>query len=403
MKADEAAKIFDVKENLVKHFKVKDPYNPWELEGYINISEHLYGSMVIFKIDNYLTEQVVISTPKQKYPFDRLGRFKFPSAKHINVYEKYDGTNILAYGYKLKGKYWITYKTRLTPVLTQESAWGNWFNMWNEMKEKYPGLENLVYELIHSGLNPSFELYGSRNKHLIEYEMPLNVVLLFAIQNDVSNPEIIDPKNLINTNWNKSKKCSILPNFISLFSSSIPFARLEVSIDSFEDLYSWYQKLRNQQESINKFTDDGNIRGSEGFVWYLTDINGKTHQYKCKPESVEQIHWAASGLSMNSVVTTVINAYETGDEVTYDSVKELLLEEYTERMVDAHQALIYRAMGEVKQRVEFRIKVLKLYEKLNLNLKENKVGTMRTLSPYFDKKEMSKVFTLLNNEKGFLR
>ena len=132
-----ASNILGVEETRLSHFEVQDPYNPqWTLEGYISNSEKLYGSMVIFKVNDYLTEQVIISTPKQKYPFDRLGRFKFPTAKHINCYEKLDGTNILAYSYKIKGQRFITFKTRLTPILTS-SKWGNWGKMWDEMLQRY--------------------------------------------------------------------------------------------------------------------------------------------------------------------------------------------------------------------------------------------------------------------------
>jgi len=374
MKKDEAASLLGVKESFLKHFKVQDPYNPqWELEGYINVSEHLYGSMTIFKINDFLTEQIVIGTPKQKYPFDRLGRFRFPEAKRINVYEKYDGTNILAYGYKIKKQVFITYKTRLNPVLGQ-SRWGNWMEMWDKVK---PGLIKGIDELIQSGVNLSFELYGAMNKHLIEYAVPLDAVLLFGIKNDLANPEIIDPEGL--------------PGFEQK-------ARLEVSIEGSHDLYSWYQKLRNEREGLNKFTEEGFIEGGEGFVWYLKDINGKIHQYKCKPPSVEDIHWANSGISKHSILTTIINAYEETDEVTYERVKELLLEEYTENVIDGKKDLIHRLMGEVAGRIAFREKILKLYHELGLNLLGDKVGTMRALSPNFAKQDMRKVFNTLNLE-----
>lgn len=378
MQKGKAATIFNVKESLLRHFKVQDPFNPWELEGYINTSEHLYGSMVIFKINDFLTEQIVIGSPKQKYPFDRLGRFKFPEAKHINVYEKLDGTNILAYSYKIKGKRYITYKTRLTPTLVK-SRWGNWEKMWREMLEKYPAIFLFAEKWAECGINLSFELFGSRNQHLVEYDIPLDTSLLFGIRNDITDPRIIDPINLH-------------------VEAEVQIAKHHVAIESNKDLYSWYQKCRNEQESLNKFTEDGFIQGAEGFVWYLRDVNGIMHQYKCKPESVENIHWAQSGITKHSVTTTVINAYEMSDEVTYEKVKELLLEEFSETGIDLMKDLILKVMDEVRERIEFREKILKLYGELKLDLRADKAGTMRTLAPHFDRKNMRKVYNLLNSE-----
>jgi hypothetical protein len=343
-----AYQILGVEESRLSHFKVQDPYNPeWELEGYISNSEKLYGSMVIFKINDYLTEQVVISTPKQKYPFDKLGRFNFPTAKHINVYEKLDGTNILAYSYKIKGKRHITYKTRLTPVLTK-SRWGNWKAMWDEMLERYGMLSYEIEKWADCGINLSFELYGKRNTHLIEYTVPLDTALLFGIRNDIGNPKIIDPSKL-----------RVEP--------MIPVAKLQASIESGADLYSWYQKLRNEQEALNKFNEDGFITGVEGFVWYLNDINSVMHQYKCKPESVEAIHWAG-GMSKHAITTTIINAYEQTDNVTYEVVKELLLEEYDDRGIESKKDVILKCMADVRYRIEFRDNVKKTFEELGFNL-----------------------------------
>ncbi|OGM09324.1 hypothetical protein A2Z67_05275 [Candidatus Woesebacteria bacterium RBG_13_36_22] len=373
-----ASQILGIEESRLSHFKEQDPFNPeWTLEGYISNSERLYGSMLLLRINDFLTEQVIISTPKQKYPFDKLGRFKFPSTKHINVYEKLDGTNILAYSYTIKKKRWITYKTRLTPVLNK-SRWGDWEKMWREMLDRYGMLYYEIEKWAECGINLSFELFGSRNKHLIEYTVPLDTALLFGIRNDIANPKIIDPEKL---------RVPI----------AIPVAKLHVSIRSGEDLYSWYQKLRKEREALNRFTEDGFIIGEEGAVWYLTDINDRLHQYKMKPESIEAIHWANSGMAKNAITTTVINAYEMSDEVTYEKVKELLLEEFDERNIEIRKDLILKVMGEVKNRIEFRERVFQLYGELKLDLQGDKAGTMRALSSYFDRKDMRKVFNLLND------
>jgi hypothetical protein len=378
MDKEGAAELLKVNPQRVRPFSVFDSFNGFNLEGFISSSESRYGCMVITKIDNYLTEQIIIGTPKQKYPFDRKGKFSFPETKEINVYEKYDGTNILAYGYKLKKKTHITYKTRLNPVIGK-TVWGDFVGLWKEMINMFPEIPEFSELYINKGLNLSFELWGARNKHLIEYEVPLTVSLLFAIKNDISSPEIVDIEEIDMLGW------------------EIPKAFKETKITSKNDLFSWYQKFRNETEATNKSTEDGYIKGSEGYVWYLRDVNDKIHQFKCKPQSVEEIHWAAGGITKASIWTTIINAYEDHSAVTFEIVKELLLEEFDERSIDAHKSLIELLMKEVKREIDFRNKVLSEYESLDLDFRKNKVEVMRTLSKKFEKVEMKKVFSILDS------
>ena len=57
-------------------------------------------------------------------------------------------------------------------------------------------------------------------------------------------------------------------------------------------------------------------RGTEGRVWYMRTLPGDVVMFKCKPESVEQIHFAAgAGLSKNIVRATAYNVLETDSEV----------------------------------------------------------------------------------------
>ena len=376
MKKEEAAKILKVPVRDIEDFERIDLFNPGNTVcGFVSRSQSSYGSMVIYKVNHYFVEQIVIGTPKQKYPFDKLGRWLFPISKQVNVYEKFDGTNVLAYKYKGGGKTYLSYKARLSPFL-RNGRWGNFFTMWNEMLKKYPVIEKLAEKyVLHNNINLSFELYGAKNKHLINYyPILLDTALLFGIKNSIEEPTIFDPKKLD--------------------SGNIPLPRLVAEIGSKKDLTSWYQKLRKQQEALNKTTDEG-IVGSEGFVWYLTDTNDKVRQYKCKPETIEKIHWASGGISKGSIITTIMNAYESTNDVTFEYVIQLLEEEFDERTIMGHDNLIRICMKKIEGDLAFRDIVLERYRRLNLDLNENKRKVMRELSGYFSDQQMRRVYSIL--------
>jgi len=101
----------------------------------------------------------------------RNGAFHFPSVKQIDIYEKIDGTNIFAYQFKdAQDNSHMTYKLRLHPVL-RNGKWGNFLDMWKEMLERYPRIPEL---LMINRCSLSFELFGSRNSHLMLYDTPLD-------------------------------------------------------------------------------------------------------------------------------------------------------------------------------------------------------------------------------------
>jgi len=377
MNKESAAELFGVSPSNVSKFERLDPFNGFTLTGYIVASEHNYGSMVITKIDNYLTEQVVYSTPKLKYPFDRNGVYKFPEAKRINVYTKLDGTAIICFFYTLKGTKYLAYKTRLTPFL-QESKWGSFVDMWAKVLSEHPGLQDYIKDhVFNKNVNLVFELYGYLNEHLIRYDVPLDTRLLFGVKQ--TNGAVVDPVDL---HFPMVNVCQ------------------EVSITNCHDLYSWYQKFKNEQELKNVALEDGSIEGSEGFVWYLHGVDGVVHQFKLKPPSVEEIHFHmadGSRIHKNTIRTTIQNAYEHSSDVSYEIVRDLLMEEYDARVIEAYKATIIQCIQVIQANIDFREKVLQLYKEHGLDVIADKIGTMRTLSGHFTGKDMKKVYTVLKN------
>ena len=241
-----------------KPFTEVDPFNKGNtVEGLIGIhSDHRYGSLFITSINGFDEEQLIFATPKLHYPFDKVGRYDFPSAQTIETYTKLDGTNIFMFRYTAQGRTYTSYKTRLRPFLASLGRFGDFLDMWKEMLLNYPDIPKLFLT------NPqmdgfSFELYGSLNRHLMKYSVALDTALLFAIKGDA---EVIPP------------------SWLNLESLALPVVTLESKITG---NYVWeYEQSQETMNAALKDTDVG-LEGQEGTVWYLLTKDGAWLQLKC--------------------------------------------------------------------------------------------------------------------------
>ena len=102
MTIDEAAEMLGVQPGLLQAFAVVDPFHDGlPLEGFLcHKTDYRYGAVVITRVGEDPCPQLIHATPKLRYPFDRDGRFRFPPIARAHVYEKLDGTNVLAYRYR---------------------------------------------------------------------------------------------------------------------------------------------------------------------------------------------------------------------------------------------------------------------------------------------------------------
>jgi len=374
-KISQAAQFFDCKEDELKEFDVEDTFNPPNsLRGYIcRISDHRYGALYITNVNHIpCAPQIVWGTPKQHYPFGKDGRFVWPPIKKINIYNKLDGTNILAYSYSFRKKKYVTYKTRLGPV-ARSGQWGDFPSMWREMLDKYPSIPKTVLDL---NLNLSFELYGARNLHLIVYNVPLDAKFLFATPQTLA-PGIIDPEKID------------LPE-------GMPPVVAGEKCTALNDLTSFYKKRQAETEAMNKTVEMG-IKGSEGFVLYAHLEDGNIRQFKCKPETIQQIHWTHGGLGKNVIKATIINAFENEDNVTITFVKELLREEFEPAKIERQSVTIAKILDEVKLGMAFRAKVVNVYKEIGISVAEDKIAAMRALSERFERRKMGYVYWIVTN------
>lgn len=372
---DQAARLLGVHPKTLVPFDERDPFHDGlRLEGFLcRRPDHRYGALALLAVDGRATEQAILATPKLHYPFGKTGEFHFPAVRDIRIYDKIDGTNVLSYRYRdPDGALRTSYKLRLCPVL-RESKWGDFLGMWRDLLEVHPEIHTLV------GRNDcavSFEMFGARNRHLIEYDEPLSCLVLFGVRGDAS---VVAP--------------------CDLETGAVPRAQLLATLCGDADPVGEYAAFRARMEASNTHGEDGRIRGTEGCVWYVRDGGGALHLFKCKPESVEAIHWA-TGINKTAVIATVWNLLETSDDLSFDALLPLLQEEYDDDAITAFRAHIDDALERVRVEVAFRERVLSAYAAHGLSFRDDRGACMRALSSQFPAVQMRHVFHVLEGVHG---
>ncbi|MDR2561789.1 MAG: hypothetical protein LBC63_08485 [Holophagales bacterium] len=366
-----AESLLKAEARWLKGFSAEDPFNGNKcLRGFIcQEPNYRYGALALTHVDGAEAPQAIFATPKLHYPLSRDGAFHFPPAvKQILMYDKLDGTNVLAYRYHdAAGKPHVTYKLRLSPVL-RNSKWGPFFDMWQELIEKHPAIPKLAER---NDCSVSFEMYGRLNTHLIVYEEPLAAAVLFGVRADGS---------------------VVPPGQLDLM--GVPSAKLIGQLEAGQDPVANYAEMRESMEKRNRPAEGDKISGTEGAVWYVETPRGRVTMWKCKPESVETIHWAAS-ITKEAVRATCWNYLETGDDLTYDALLPMLLEEYQIAEIRKFRESIEICIKQVRDELELKERALALYDSLGLSITKDKIAAMRALSQHFRKQDMRDVYNAI--------
>jgi hypothetical protein len=160
---------------------------------------------------------------------------------------------------------------------------------------------------------------------------------------------------------------------------------------NYVETYKWQQK---EDDAALKPLEEGGFEGAEGRVWYLLTEGMKWVMFKCKPEQIEKIHWATGGIGANIIKATALNSLESGP-MTVETVIELLKEEFTEQQIEKSRIRITKVIEEVRANLDLRDRILALYDKNGIDIKQDKAGAMRALSTHFEKREMKRVYSTL--------
>jgi hypothetical protein len=370
-----AKQLTGLEEKYLTPFDATDPFNgELRLEGFLSQRpDYRYGALAITHVGGEPAPQLIYATPKLHYPFGKDGRFHFPPIRRAALYEKLDGTNVLAYHYRdASGQRYLTYKLRLSAVL-RNSKWGPFLDFWGELMERFPAIPELAER---NACHISFEMYGSRNAHLIQYETPLETAVLFGVRPE--DGSVVAP--------------------FELELMGVPGALLHGELAAGDDPVARYGEMRAQMEKRNRPVEDERLAGTEGSVWFVVEPAGRVTLWKCKPESVEQIHWTA-GINKKAVLATCHNCLETNDELTYAALEPLLLEEYAEDDIRKFRPVIDECIRMVREEQEFRARVLEEYRRVGVSIEQDKGTVMRALSKVFGREEMKKVHSAIVNAR----
>ena len=387
MNKTEAALLLGINEGALDTFDVEDTFNsPNRITGFLSHqSDHRYGALLITQVNGLdVSPQLVYATPKLHYPFatreDGDRSYHFPKVvQSVLAYEKKDGTNIASYVYKdSAGNLYRTYKTRLTPVVVN-NKFGSLRDMWQELMDTCPNLHTLLAR-VSTDQALSFEMYGSRNPLLVRYPFPLKATLLFGVHQDGGK---------------------VIPAITYLGYDHVH--QTSAVMQSGADLVKFFETLRDEAEAKNVRGKDENgddyIDGTEGYVLDVLDGDGKWTLWKCKPTSIEAIHWAGTSIPESIILPTAWNALESCvGELTVEYVVQLLLEEFTQEKIDTSMERIEKVVAQVKKTLVWREKVREAYDAVGMTFDPdmgNKGTVMRALSAHFDRSDMKRVFSAL--------
>lgn len=415
-----------LQEDLVKPFEVHDPFNGNQLvQGWIcQQSDYRYGSLIITAVRGEATApELIYCTPKYPYPFvtgDTSNyshlRYSDEEIKEYRFYDKLDGTNICAYSYAdADGKRYQTYKTRRTPIIqaTRADQYTRFDVWWEEMLQRYPRIRSIP-SVMSGECAAIFELYGRRNggngfDMLVTQDCELDTRLISGVRQADHN--LLIPEYFIGEVEPEVRlSATVVQTKATMESRGLSMSKAQLISD--------YEFMVNEAEMLNQeFQEDRRIIKSEGFMVYVRCMDDKsTHKtlygnttygehyvvYKLKPPSVTELAWASDQINPIDVRMTVRNSLEDlqPEDLNFEYVKELLLEEYSEMRISKSEVAIRKEIALVQEQVQFEAIARALYDQHVVGQDDyenwDKGQLMRSLVPHLEnKREAGRLFQAL--------
>jgi hypothetical protein len=384
---DEIIAITDVS---AKHWQPFDATSPGGIRfaGYLCRQESdKLGLLAVTTLDGQPRLEFIPAMPKIHYPYvqDREGRLQVSIPVPINIVDarftvKLDGTAIIFYpltdaeGQTLE----VVARTRLLPVLAP-SRWGDWHGLLAEALPDRTPVEAAVREQ-HVVL--AFELWGYRNPHLVRYDQPLALTLHTAIRHRklMSHQRLVDIAQRYGL--------ALAPT-------------LEVAAPDADGLAAAYRRWQARLEAENQAAGQ-DVFVQEGAILALSTVETATY-WKCKPPSIEEIHWQADQhISREIVRQALLKLLENGYDFAAGRVDDLqaaLEADFDPQQVAAEADLIGRTYLDFVVELQRQAWLRSLVDSSGLD-PHDLPALMRHLAPHYPRKEMGWVYATVKTLYG---
>ncbi len=384
---DQIVSITEVSARQWQAFNVVSP-GGIPFAGYVCRQESAkLGMLAITEMAGESRLEFVYAMPKIHYPYhqDRDGTVRVVVPVAQNVVDarftlKLDGTAVIFYPLtdKAGNVLEVIPRTRLQPVLTP-SRWGDWNALLADVLPDRTPVEEAVRAQKTTLI---FELWGYRNPHLVQYDVPLKLTLHTAVRHKkpVSYRRLLD----IATRYG----LELIPT-------------VETAEPNPDDLARAYRRLQDEMEARNQAAG-ADVYLAEGTILMLSTVDTAVY-YKCKPPSIEEIHWTAdNNVSKANIEQALYKMLENGydfDSGAISDVHEALEVDFEPERIEMAADLIERVFQEFLLELQKKAWLRQLVA--DAGIEPGDTGTlMRYLSQHYPKNQMSWVYNAVQEMFG---
>jgi hypothetical protein len=345
------------------------------------------GMLAITEMGGEPRLEFVYAMPKIHYPYqqDRDGTVRVVVPVTPNIVDarftlKLDGTAVIFYPLTDKegNVLEVIPRTRLQPVLTT-SRWGDWNALLADVLPDRTPVEEAVRA---QKVTLVFELWGYRNPHLVKYDVPLKLTLHTAVRHKkpVSYRRLLDIANHYGL--------ALIPT-------------VETAEPNPDGLARAYRRLQAEMEARNQAAGE-DVYLEEGTILMLSTVDTAVY-YKCKPPSIEEIHWTAdNNVSKENIQQALYKMLENGydfDSGSVTDVHTMLETDFEPERIEIAAELIERVYQEFVVELQQKAWLRQLVVDSPIDPADT-ATLMRHLSHHYPKNQMSWVYNAVQEMFG---
>lgn len=250
------------------------------------------------------------------------------------------------------------------------SRWGDWHTL---LAEALPDRTTVERAMREGRKVLVFELSGNRNAHLIQYDTRL--VLTLHTVND--NGKLLSFQRMREL---AARYGLTVVDSVAVLTPDAP------------GLMEAYRRVQQEMEERNGAANG--VFVEEGASLVLSSAENAQY-FKCKPPSIEEIHWAAgAGISRANIEQALYKLVENGYDFNTGALQEVMAElesDFEPTRLESATELIERVYADFRIEQNRRQRLRQLVDTSGLDPR-NLPALMRHLAPHFPKKEMGWVY-----------